>query len=262
MSPTTQPENSLLDYSATAPPLGYSAQVTDGEELLARHIHPYHPLGALVHTRGVGIVAYIRIEDPVGHANPVMERNRNVHNSFHIPPSRSTSGTSSHTEFDLVAPIFHTTIKRAPEVWFETLSILWGKSASGLAPVEVQLFMPCGRTFGLANEIPFHIQLTGTASSIQTLYLFLSPLSASSEFRALTSTLTITPPEIRSIANIRVTLIRQVCVEVKDQAVRKSFSIGKGRIHPIPPPFELAVLADDAFLPPHSADHTEMVVNL
>lgn len=139
----------------------------------------------------------------------------------------------------------------------------------------IQLFMPSGRTFGLADEIPFHIQLTGTASSIQTLYRLLSPLSASSEFRALTPTLTnqstrdsinskysVKENDDRNFVFFSVTLIRQVCVEVKDQAVWKSFSIGKGIIHPIPPPFELAVLADDAFLPPHSADHTEKIVNL
>lgn len=133
--------------------------------------------------------------------------------------------------------------------------------------------MPSGRTFEIADEIPFHVQLTGTASSIQTLYTLLSPLSVPSEFRALTPTLTnqsardsinsVKENDERNFVFFSVTLIRQVCVNVKDQAVWKSFSIGKGRIHPIPPPFELAVLADDAFLPPHSqVDHTEKIVNL
>ncbi|KAJ3825872.1 hypothetical protein F5880DRAFT_177687 [Lentinula raphanica] len=39
-------------------------------------------------------------------------------------------------------PIFHATIKSAPEVWFETLSILQTKPASGLQPVEVQVSFP------------------------------------------------------------------------------------------------------------------------
>ncbi|KAJ3865562.1 hypothetical protein EV359DRAFT_80395 [Lentinula novae-zelandiae] len=113
--------------------------------------------------------------------------------------------------------------------------------------------MPSGRTFGIADEIPFHVQLTGTASSIQTLYTLLSPPSVPSKFRALTPTLTnqsardsinlVKENDERNFVFFSVTLIRQVCVDVKDQA--------------------LAVLADDAFLPPHSqVDHTEKIVNL
>ncbi|KAJ3813321.1 hypothetical protein F5876DRAFT_74041 [Lentinula aff. lateritia] len=174
MSPTTQLENTLPDYSASAPPPGYSA-VTDGEELLAATHTPLssRPTGSYSRNwdRGIGIRVVLH------------ELNEDVHNSFQILPSKSTPGTSSHTT-EYATRVPHVTIQRAPEVW----------SASGLAPVEVQLFMP-GRTFGLADEIPFHIQLTGTAS-------LLSLLSASSKFRAPTPTLT-----------NHVALIRQVSVE-------------------------------------------------
>ncbi|KAH7877993.1 hypothetical protein F5879DRAFT_997125 [Lentinula edodes] len=402
MSPTTQHGNPLPDYSASAPPPGYSAQVTDGEELLAATHTPLSSRRTGSYSRswdhGIGIrVVLHELNEDVGSQMPVYHQRglicgtiyqENPRNTLQVflkiegklklsvfgnnphtstikvvdecyelwSKSRSQAGTSTipneiafssvlpttfrdgdrdvsvppsheislpglpglysqctyavkillvtrsplwnktktftipfkyrprsrppvplltHDGIRPGCPIFHATIKRAPEVWFETLSILRCKPASGLAPVEVQLFMPSGRTFGLADEIPFHIQLTGTASSIQTLYRLLSPLSASSEFRALTPTLTnqstrdsinskysVKENDDRNFVFFSVTLIRQVCVEVKDQAVWKSFSIGKGIIHPIPPPFELAVLADDAFLPPHSADHTEKIVNL
>ncbi|KAJ3853400.1 hypothetical protein EV368DRAFT_81632 [Lentinula lateritia] len=224
MSPTTQLENTLPDYSASAPPPDYSA-VTDGEELLAATHTPLSSRRTGSYSRnwdrGIGIRVVLH------------ELNEDVHNSFQILPSKSTPGTSSHTT-EYATRVPHVTIQRAPEVWFETLSFLRGKPASGLAPVEVQLFMP-GRTFGLADEIPFHIQLTGTAS-------LLSLLSASSKFRALTPTLT--NQSARDSINSKylvkenddcnfvfsgVALIRQVSVEVKDQA------------------FEFAVLADDAF---------------
>ncbi|KAJ3836117.1 hypothetical protein F5878DRAFT_566145 [Lentinula raphanica] len=184
-------------------------------------------------------------------------------------------------------PIFHATIKSAPEVWFETLSILQTKPASGLQPVEVQIFLPAARTFGLADTIPFHTQLTGTATSIQKLYTLLSPLSASEEYRALQLTQTLsnqsTTGSISSIDShgsknsitksdsindrnyifFGVTITRQVCVEVKDQVVWKSYNIGRGTLFPIPPPFELAMednpfYSDDA----ESVDSTKRIVNL
>ncbi|KAJ3996899.1 hypothetical protein F5050DRAFT_1807284 [Lentinula boryana] len=177
-------------------------------------------------------------------------------------------------------PIFHATIKSAPEVWFETLSILQTKTASGLKPVEVQIFIPSGRTFGLADTIPFHTQLTGTSPSIQKLYTLLSPLSASAEYRALQLSQTLsaqsTADSISSIDRgkysvvgrsdrdyicFSVTLTRQVCVELKDQVVWKSFNIGKGVLHPIPPPFELA-MADNPFFSDSAEDDSKRIVNL
>ncbi|KAJ3716873.1 hypothetical protein C8R42DRAFT_587348 [Lentinula raphanica] len=127
-------------------------------------------------------------------------------------------------------PIFHATIKSAPEVWFETLSILQTKPASGLQPVEVQIFLPAARTFGLADTIPFHTQLTGTATSIQKLYtLFKNSITKSDSIND------------RNYIFFGVTITRQVCVEVKDQVVWKSYNIGRGTLFPIPPPFELAM---------------------
>lgn len=117
-------------------------------------------------------VRYIRSEDPVGHTKPVMEQNKNVrgldfaccfascnyiaeaklahqcmNDRFTIPfkyrpRSRPPVPLLTHDGIRPGCPIFHATIKRAPEVWFETLSILRCKPASGLAPVEVQVSFP------------------------------------------------------------------------------------------------------------------------
>ncbi|KAJ3754180.1 hypothetical protein EV360DRAFT_52079 [Lentinula raphanica] len=165
-------------------------------------------------------------------------------------------------------PIFHATIKSAPEVWFETLSILQTKPASGLQPVEVQIFLPAARTFGLADTIPFHTQLTGTAPSIQKLYTLFnqSTTGSISSIASHGSKNSITKSDTNNDRNyifFGVTITRQVCVEVKDQVVWKSYNIGRGTLFPIPPPFELA-MEDNPF---YSADaesvgSTKRIVNL
>lgn len=51
-------------------------------------------------------------------------------------------------------------------------------------------------------------------------------------------------------------------VEVKEQVVWKSYIIGEGRIHPIPPPFD-SEFYDGTFVPsPADADDPERIENL
>ena len=87
--------------------------------------------------------------------------------------------------------------------------------------------MPSGRTFGLADKIPFHLQLTVCSSSIPATSgpkLKSTPVSASAAGSASIS--------------ITISLSRQVYVKIKDEAVWKSVVIGQGRVHPLPPPFD------------------------
>lgn len=202
-------------------------------------------------------------------------------------------------------PLFHATIKSAPELWFETNSVLKPKPTSGLSPIEaqvsiwwtlrqknythlsvVQLFIPSGRTFGLRDEIPFHIQLTGTASSLQALYSRLklenvtdsSPSSPTLTIHSTTSLGAMSSSsdsrgknkqkhefDNNNLISLSVTLHRQVRIEVKEQVVWKSFIIGEGRIHPIPPPFDAEYYAgsERSFVPsPAAEDDPERIENL
>lgn len=76
MSPTTQHGNPLPDYSASAPPPGYSAQVTDGEELLAATHTPLSSRRTGSYSRswdrGIGIrVVLHELNEDVGSQMPV-----------------------------------------------------------------------------------------------------------------------------------------------------------------------------------------------
>lgn len=118
-----------------------------------------------------------------------------------------------------------------------------------------QFFIPSGNKFSLADEIPFHIQLSGPVSSLQVLYSHLrlehvdnensdAPTSPVSFIPLPSPTLnrrgsrSSPPTDHQHLISLSVTLNRQVCVEVKSQVVWKSSVIGEGRVFPLPPPFE------------------------
>ncbi|KAF9070773.1 hypothetical protein BDP27DRAFT_1419555 [Rhodocollybia butyracea] len=157
---------------------------------------------------------------------------------FPLPPSHKISliglpGLYSQCSYTLKVVV----VVRGP---------LWNKNKS--------FFIPSERKYGIKDEIPFHIQLTGPASSLKALYshLLLEHIDNGSSVVSLSPppspSLTGQPPACTSksqtFISLRVTLNRQVCVEIKDQVVWKHFGIGEGRVHPLPPPFE-SVVADE-----------------
>ncbi|KAE9406220.1 hypothetical protein BT96DRAFT_267038 [Gymnopus androsaceus JB14] len=178
----------------------------------------------------------------------------------YLPRSRPAEPPLSHNGHDIGVdyPLFHATIKRTPELWLETNAVLQPRATTGLAPVDVQLFIPSGRTFGLADKIPFHLQLTGPAASLKALYSLLpvdqvanagssnnsgSLIACSSSIPATSGPNPKSTTASASVSgsgsiSITISLSRQVYVKIKDEAVWKSVVIGQGRIHPLPPPFD------------------------
>ncbi|KAF9073477.1 hypothetical protein BDP27DRAFT_280109 [Rhodocollybia butyracea] len=186
---------------------------------------------------------------------PLWNKNKLFSIDFqYLPRGRPSQPSISHSGNSPGCPLFNETIKCSPEVWFEHRSVLQTRPSSGLDPIEVQFFIPSERKYGIKDEIPFHIQLTGPASSLKALYshLLLEHVDNGSSVVSLSPppspSLTGLPPACTSksqtFISLRVTLNRQVCVEIKDQVVWKHFAIGEGRVHPLPPPFE-SVVADE-----------------
>ncbi|KAJ3800242.1 hypothetical protein GGU11DRAFT_424738 [Lentinula aff. detonsa] len=161
------------------------------------------------------------------------------------PRERPSIPLFSYSDVQSGCGLFLETIKSAPEIWFEKSSTLRTRPSLRLAPIEVQLFIPSDRKFGLADVVPFHIQLTGPMSSLQELcsHLITEQVNDLTSVVPLNSppahTLSgITKPNSKRFISLTVTLNRQVCVDVKDQAVWRNFVIGEGRVHPNPPSFK------------------------
>ncbi|KIK68976.1 hypothetical protein GYMLUDRAFT_629398 [Collybiopsis luxurians FD-317 M1] len=154
---------------------------------------------------------------------PLWNKNKifSIHFKY-LPRKRPSLPLISHSSVSPSCPLFIATIKKAPEVWFEKSAVLKTRPSSDLEHIEVQIFIPSERKFGLADEIPFHIQLTGTVPSLKTLYSHLRLEHVEDG----TSVIALSPPSP--------TLQKRV----KEQTVWKSFVIGEGRVHPLPPPFE------------------------
>ncbi|KAF8823180.1 hypothetical protein HHX47_DHR10000253 [Lentinula edodes] len=126
-----------------------------------------------------------------------------------------------------VASEFFSSIKVSPEEWFQTTSVLQARPRTKLEPINVSIFLPAVRSFGLRDTIPYHIQLSGPISSLKKFY---SCVQYEPE-----------PPSPRSQSTLTmsVSLCRQVRVEVKGQAVWKSSIIGSGTLTALPPSVEL-----------------------
>ncbi|KAF5388842.1 hypothetical protein D9757_005605 [Collybiopsis confluens] len=182
---------------------------------------------------------------------PLWNKNKIFGLNFkYSPRNRPSFPLLNHCGIPSDCPLFVATIKSAPEIWFEKSAVLNARPSSGLGPIEVQIFIPSERKFGLADEVPFHIQLTGPALSLQMLYSHLrlehvddgsSVLALSPPSPTLTRRHSSPTGNTNHFIALRVSLIRQVCVEVRDQTVWKSFTIGEGRVHPLPPPFESVI---------------------
>ncbi|KAJ4483729.1 hypothetical protein J3R30DRAFT_1823005 [Lentinula aciculospora] len=174
----------------------------------------------------------------------------------HLPRGRPSMPLISNPRVQTGYALFLETVKCAPEVWFEKKSILQTRPSLRLAPIEVQFFIPSERTFGLADEIPFHIQLTGPVLSLLELYTHL----LTEQVDDMTSVAPLSSPpspvspgqtrvhksNSKHFISLTVTLNRQVCVDIKDQTVWKNFVIGEGRVHLLPPPFESVRKAEAA----------------
>ncbi|KAL0956445.1 hypothetical protein HGRIS_002593 [Hohenbuehelia grisea] len=126
------------------------------------------------------------------------------------------------------------TIKPLPEEWRQIVTEIRPRPDSNLQPISCHFFIPSVQTFGLSDTIPFHIQLTG---SLESLTAFLPPDSAELTPPSLSSksSLGIPPSHLLNRPAIRVSIARQVLVEVQERKTWRNSTLGEGSVWPVPP---------------------------
>lgn len=98
----------------------------------------------------------------------------------------------------------------------------------------VQLFIPAGRVYGVHDIIPFHVQLSANTSVLAELF------SSGPLLNRITSADTCnSQPKSHTTSKplIRVYLVRQVLVSMKNTASWRNTVLGDGTIWPVPPAF-------------------------
>ncbi|KAH6911521.1 hypothetical protein BKA70DRAFT_1423254 [Coprinopsis sp. MPI-PUGE-AT-0042] len=173
-------------------------------------------------------------------------------------------------------PGFFSSIKTSPEEWYQASSSLKPRctstsSTSSLKdPFPVHLFLPAGRVYALSDTIPFHLQITGRTSALQTVFSS-SPASTTQTEDILNRTLscdshnTTKSSPLRSlrghihptvtqhlhqeqpsdVPKIRVYLMRQLAVEVRGERTWRNTVIGEGSLEPVPPSSTSRECAED-----------------
>lgn len=143
----------------------------------------------------------------------------------------------THPRQPIVTTSFLSSVKSLPEEWFQATSLLKPRPGTNpsLGSLNVNFFLPAVRTFGLRDSIPYHIQISGSISSLKEFhsnvqYNLDSESLSSSPLRSRSNNLTLT---------MSVSLRRQVRVDVKSQSVRKGSLIGTGTLNAVAPPIEL-----------------------
>ncbi|KAF8967900.1 hypothetical protein BDZ97DRAFT_1903155 [Flammula alnicola] len=141
----------------------------------------------------------------------------------------------------------YASIKPVPEEWLQVVASMCVQprsQAKGIRPIECHLFIPSIQTFALTDTIPFHLQL---CSSLKSLRELLPPSSALLHTDAQANALS-KADEYRLLggdAAIRVSIARQVVVEVNGRKRIRTFPCGVGRLWPVPP-HNLKVASDRA----------------
>jgi hypothetical protein len=77
-----------------------------------------------------------------------------------------------------------------------------------------QLFIPAVRVYSVKDNIPFHLQLSGSRRSVQNFLM---------------------PPSQEDVQVIRVTLLRQMVVETRGQTSSRYTVLAEGKLSEIPP---------------------------
>lgn len=150
----------------------------------------------------------------------------------------------------LPSPDFLSCIKSTPEEWYQASSGIKSKSNSKLSPLPVHLFLPASRVYGLTDTIPFHLQISGPASRLRELFSqedntldrCISTDSRTTASTSSSSTRTWRPFGTRSgkvkaihPAVIRISITRQVVVELRGMKAWRNVVIGEGTLSSVPP---------------------------
>ncbi|KDR75755.1 hypothetical protein GALMADRAFT_68348 [Galerina marginata CBS 339.88] len=122
-------------------------------------------------------------------------------------------------------------IKPVPEEWLQIVANMNARPSSDLKPIECHLFIPSIQAFSLTDAIPFHLQL---CSSLKSLRELLPPTSMHLLLPGSPGYQKPTDPRILPYA-IRLSIARQVVVEVNGRRRFRTFTIGVGKMKPVPP---------------------------
>ncbi|KAF9049864.1 hypothetical protein BJ165DRAFT_1454372 [Panaeolus papilionaceus] len=130
-------------------------------------------------------------------------------------------------------------IKPLPEEWLQVVSTMDTRFNSGMRPIECHFFIPSVQTFAISDAIPFHVQLCSSIESLRELLpancSLLEPDadgSTGSEDGHRSKRRDSLKHE--SFA-IRVSIARQVVVEMQGKRRYRSFTLGTGTMKPVPP---------------------------
>ncbi|PPR00983.1 hypothetical protein CVT24_000277 [Panaeolus cyanescens] len=132
-------------------------------------------------------------------------------------------------------------IKPLPEEWLQVVSTMDTRFNSGMRPIECHFFIPSVQTFGISDSIPFHVQL---CSSIESLRELLPPncslLKPDMEDSTASGSEDGHAPKRRHSLRadsfvIKVSIARQVAVEMQGKRRFRSFTLGTGTMTPVPP---------------------------
>ncbi|KAI4526851.1 hypothetical protein K523DRAFT_299099 [Schizophyllum commune Tattone D] len=122
---------------------------------------------------------------------------------------------------------FFSTVKHMPEEWEETALVVEPAAGSKLGCVQCQLFLPAVKVFALSDKIPFHVLLSGRVDALRA-FVPLDEVPSPSDCRK---------GKIRpgGVGAVRISIVREVIVEVRSTRIVRSERIGEGRIWPVPP---------------------------
>ncbi|TFK52166.1 hypothetical protein OE88DRAFT_1718201 [Heliocybe sulcata] len=128
---------------------------------------------------------------------------------------------------------FHSTLKAAPEEWYQVITKMDSRKNSGIEPLDCHLFIPSVQIYGVCDTIPFYVQLRGPLSTLRAFQHTTPPPPPSSplDFSSLL------PAKYSSMQRptIRVFLYRQVTVAVRGQKAWRTSVLGEGKLRPVVP---------------------------
>ncbi|THU86551.1 hypothetical protein K435DRAFT_363384 [Dendrothele bispora CBS 962.96] len=124
------------------------------------------------------------------------------------------------------------TIKTCPEEWQQFTYVIFPKVDTNLDPLSCQLFLPSVGIYAIMDTIPFHIQVSGPRLTLSKL------ISNTSSAEGSDNPSSSSPPvsSILETLPIRMTLLRQVILEIDGRKTARQFSLGESKLVAIPPP--------------------------
>ncbi|KAF5338731.1 hypothetical protein D9611_013371 [Ephemerocybe angulata] len=170
----------------------------------------------------------------------------------YLPQSRSRDPTSG-------IPGSLASIKALPNEWYQCTGTVAVENQPHLEPLTTNLFVPNARVYPITEDIPFHIQVSGRVDSLRasifqtdkapsqtpspTLNFAIESkkkkrLSMASTSKTSSSDCpfsSLPPTSCSKPRALRVSVLRQICVDLKGKKQVKNVVIAEGDLEPVPP---------------------------